>query len=105
MTTENFSVPQLNPVFSFTTQEGDEINIYAAKTEHTTVSFITLVSDELVEYTWAVTTNDYPVAFRELVEKARDTYSRTVPSSNNPFDELLSNVEAMNKLENIISKL
>jgi len=105
MTTENFSVPELRPVFSFTTQEGNEINVYATKTQHTTALFITLVTDELVEYTWAVTTGDYPVAFRELVEKARDTYSRTVPSSNNPFDELLNDVSAMHKLENIISKL
>ena len=105
MTTENFSIPQLNPVFYFTTSEGDEINVYVVKTEHTSVSFITLVSDELFEHTWAIVTNDYPVAFRELVEKARDTYSRTVPSSNNPFDELLNDVSAMHELENIISKL
>ena len=105
MTTENFSIPQLTPVFSFTTEEGDKINIYAVRTEHTTALLITLVTDELVEYTWAVTTGDYPVAFRELVEKARDTYNRTVPAGENPFDELLSNVEAMHELENIISKL
>ena len=105
MTTENFSIPQLNPVFSFTTQEGDEINVYATNAVNTTVLFITITTDELVEYPWAITSNDYPVAFREIVEKARDTYSRTVPSSNNPFDELLSNVEAMHELENIISKL
>ena len=105
MSTENFSIPELRPVFSFTTSEGGEINVYAAKTQHTTALFITLVTDELVEYTWAIVTNDYPVAFRELVEKARDTYSRTVPSSNNPFDELLNDVSAMHELENIISKL
>jgi hypothetical protein len=105
MSTKNFSIPKLRPVFSFTTQEGDEINIYAAKTKYTTALLITLVTDELVEYTWAVTTGDYPVAFRELVEKARDTYSRTVPSSKNPFDELLNDVSAMNRLENIINKL
>ena len=75
------------------------------KTKYTTALLITLVTDELVEYTWAVTTGDYPVAFRELVEKARDTYSRTVPSSKNPFDELLNDVSAMNRLENIINKL
>jgi len=102
---ENFSVPELRPVFSFTTQEGDKINIYAAKTEHTTALLITLVSDELIEHTWAIVTNDYPVAFRELVEKARDTYKRTVPTGENPFDELLVDVSAMHKLENIISKL
>jgi len=105
MTTENFSIPQLNPVFYFTTSEGDEINIYATKAVNTTVLFTTLTTDELVEYPWAITSNDYPVAFRELVEKARDTYSRTVPSSKNPFDELLNDVSAMCKLENIISKL
>jgi len=105
MTTENFSVPGLRPVFSFTTQEGDGINVYATKAVNTTVLFITLTTDELVEYPWAIVTNDYPVAFRELVEKARDTYNRTVRVSSNPFDELLSNVEAMRKLENVISKL
>ena len=105
MATKNFDLPQLTPVFSFKTQKGDEINIYAARTEYTTALLITLVSDELIEYTWAVTAGDYPVAFRELVEKARDTYSRTVPSSKNPFDELLNDVSAMCKLENIISKL
>ena len=105
MTTENFSVPELRPIFSFTTSEGDEINIYATNAVNTTVLFITITTDELVEYPWAITSNDYPVAFREIVEKARDTYSRTVPSSNNPFDELLSNVEAMHELENVISKL
>ena len=105
MTTENFSIPQLTPVFSFTTEEGDEINVYATNAVNTTVLFITITTDELVEYPWAITSNDYPVAFREIVEKARDTYSRTVASSNNPFDELLSNVEAMHELENVISKL
>ena len=101
---ENFSVPELRPVFSFMTQEGDGINVYATKAVNTTVLFITLTTDELVEYPWAIVTNDYPVAFREIVEKARDTYKRTVPGEN-PFDELLSNVEAMHKLENVISKL
>ena len=105
MTTENFSIPELRPVFSFTTQEGDGINVYAAKIVNSTALLITLVTDELVEYTWAVTTNDYPVAFRELVEKARDTYNRTVRVSSNPFDELLVDVSAMHKLENVISKL
>ena len=101
---ENFSIPELRPVFSFTTQEGDEINIYAAKAVNTTILFITL-TDEPVEYPWAITSNDYPVAFREIVEKARDTYNRTVRVSSNPFDELLVDVSAMHKLENIISKL
>ena len=105
MTTENFSIPQLNPVFYFTTSEGDEINIYATKAVNTTVLFITLTTDELVEYPWAIVTNDYPVAFRELVEKARDTYNRTVPAGENPFDELLVDVSAIHELENIISKL
>ena len=105
MATKNFDLPQLTPVFSFKTQKGDEINVYVVKTEHTSVSFITLVSDELIEYTWAVTTGDYPVAFRELVEKARDTYNRTVPAGENPFDELLNDVSAMHELENVISKL
>jgi len=102
---ENFSIPELRPVFSFTTQEGDEINVYATKAVNTTVLFVTLTTDELVEYPWAITSNDYPVAFRELVEKARDTYSKTVPSGENPFDELLNDVSAMHKLENVISKL
>jgi len=102
---ENFSVPELRPVFSFMTQEGDGINVYATKAVNTTILFVTLTTDELVEYPWAITSNDYPVAFRELVEKARDTYNRTVRVSSNPFAELLSNVEAMRKLENVISKL
>jgi len=105
MTTENFSVPELRPVFYFTTEEGDEINVYATKAVNTTVLFITLTTDELVEYPWAIVTNDYPVAFRELVEKARDTYSRTVPSGENPFDELLNDVSAMHKLENVINEV
>ena len=105
MFTKNFSIPKLRPVFSFTTQEGDEINVYATKAVNTTVLFITLTSNELVEYPWAITSNDYPVAFRELVEKARDTYNRTVPVGENPFDELLNNISAMRKLENIINKL
>jgi hypothetical protein len=105
MTTENFDAPQLTPVFSFTTEEGDKINIYVAKTVHTTVSFITLVSDELFEHTWAIVTNDFPAAFRELVEKARDTYNRTVRVSSNPFDELLVNEEMMRRLETVSNKV
>jgi len=105
MSTKNFNIPKLRPVFSFTAREGDEINVYATKALNTTILFITITTDEFFEYPWAITSNDYPVAFRELVEKARDTYNRTVPAGENPFDELLSNVEAMHELENIISKL
>ena len=104
MSTKNFNIPKLRPVFPFTAREGDEINVYATKALNTTILFITITTDELVEYPWAITSNDYPVAFREIVEKARDTYKRTVPSGENPFDELLNDVSAMNKLENVISK-
>jgi len=105
MSTKNFNIPKLRPVFSFTAREGDEINVYATKALNTTILFITITTDEFFEYPWAITSNDYPVAFRELVEKARNTYSRTVPSSKNPFDELLNNISAMRKLENTINKL
>ena len=89
MTTENFSIPQLNPVFSFTTQEGDEINVYATNAVNTTVLFTTLTTDELVEWIFSSRYCSFvciPRFLDELMES-----DRIVTSCNSPriLDKLI----------------
>jgi len=95
------SVPQIEPIFSFSTKGGD-IYVYLVKTEIAKIAVATFdnTSDE---YAFAIQTLTSNSEF-EAVELIRNAEKACNNFLRNPFTELYENSEAMEKLSKLLSE-
>ena len=101
---QTFSVPLLDPIFSYSSRDGGDIYIYAFQTEVTTFLVATF-DDTATEEIWATSSSN---SATELLVEASREWDRVVvgeDESVNPFHELLHNGEAMKRLKALIAQL
>jgi hypothetical protein len=95
-------IPELTPVFSFHSEGGGDVYVYLAWTEVTKFAVISF-DDTSSEYIYAVETltSSSKVEAKELVFKAAKEWGR---DEDNPFVELLSDKEAMERLHALLAQ-
>jgi len=98
------SVPQLDPIFSYHSEGGGDVYIYAFETDVATFLVATF-DDTASEEIWATSSSSNVTDL--LIEASREWEKVIVGGDDdvNPFHELLHDKEAMNKLRAIISEL
>jgi len=103
-TAQSQSVPQLSPIFSFHSEGGGDVYIYAFETDVATFLVATF-DDTASEEIWATSSSSNVTDL--LIEASREWEKVIVGGDDdvNPFHELLHDKEAMNKLRAIISEL
>jgi len=100
-TAQSQSVPQIDPVFSFHVDGGD-IYVYLVKTEIAKIAIATFDNTDN-EYAFAIQTLTSNSEY-EAYELIRNAEKECVFFEDNPFTELLSNDEAMEKLAVILAE-
>jgi len=97
------SAPELTPVFSSHSDGGGDIYVYLAQTEVTKFAVISF-DDTSSEYIYAVETLTSSTEFEaeELVERAMKEWGEN--EEENPFRELLTDKEAMERLHALLAQ-
>ena len=104
VTAKSLSVPQLSPVFSYSSRDGGDVYIYAFETDVATFLVATF-DDTTSEEIWATSSSSNITGL--LIEASREWEKVQVGGDDdtNPFHELLHNKQAMKQLKAIISQL
>jgi len=96
------SVPQINPVFSYPCKGGGYINIYVVKGK--AAFAVATYDDTEQEFAFAVQTlptgSNYEVYV--LLVTAEEEFTSLADKEYNPFRELLSDVQALSELYNVV---
>jgi len=103
-TAKSLSVPQLDPVFSFHSEGGGDVYIYAFETGVATFLVATF-DDTASEEIWATSSSNNVTDL--LIQASREWEKVTVGGDDdvNPFHELLHDKEAMKRLKALIAQL
>jgi len=94
-------VPQLDPIFSYHSEGGGDVYIYAFETDVATFLVATF-DDTATEEIWATSSSSVTDL---LIEASREWEKVGGDDDTNPFHELLHNKQAMKQLKAIISQL
>ena len=97
------SVPQIDPIFSYHSEGGGDVYIYAFETDVATFLVATF-DDTASEEIWATSSSNVTDL---LIDASREWDKVQVGGDDdtNPFTELLHDKEAMKRLKAIISHL
>ena len=103
-TAKSQSVPQLTPIFSFHSEGGGDVYIYAFETGVATFLVATF-DDTSSEEIWATSSSSNVTDL--LIQASREWNKVLVGEEEavNPFSELLHDKEAMKRLKGIIAQL
>jgi len=103
-TAKSLSVPQLSPIFSFHSEGGGDVYIYAFETDVATFLVATF-DDTASEEIWATSSSNNVTDL--LIQASREWDEVQVGGDDdvNPFHELLHDKEAMKRLKGIIAQL
>ena len=101
-TNKSISIPQIDPIFSYSSRDGGDVYIYAFETDVATFLVATF-DDTTSEEIWATSSSSNITGL--LIEASREWEKVGGDDDTNPFHELLHNKQAMNKLRAIISQL
>ena len=103
-TAQSLSVPQLDPIFSFHSEDGGDVYIYVFQTDVATFLVATF-DDTASEEIWATSSSSNITDL--LIDASREWEKVQVGGDDdvNPFHELLHDKEAMKRLKGIIAQL
>ena len=99
-----FSVPELDPIFSFRTSGGGDVYVYLAQSNVAKFAIATF-DDTASEVAYAIQTltSSTPYEAQELIEKASREWGED-EENNNPFTELLRDKQAMERLHALLAQ-
>ena len=100
VTAKSLSIPQLDPIFSYTMDGSFGIYIYVVKTKLSAIAIATF-NDSITEvaYSMQPLTSGSKYEVIRLLKCAEEEFN---DDENNPFHTLLWNTEALNELTRVI---
>jgi len=103
MSENKLSVPQVDPIFSYRTSGGGDIYIYVVKGK--AVAFAVATYDD-TEQEFAFSVQTLPTGSNYetyiLLANAEEEFASLTDKEYNPFRELLSDVQALSELYNVV---
>ena len=102
-TAKSLSAPQLTPIFSYPYTGGGDIFVYIVKTEVSTIAIATF-DDTSTEFAYAVQTLATGSNY-EVYKLIKDAEERFNDNENNPFTQLLWDIQALSELYNTVDLL
>jgi len=98
------SVPQIDPVFSYSLRDGGDIYVYVFDTSVSKVAIITL-DDTASEVAYACHTIISANVAHNLVFDAIEKFQENEEDTPNPFRELAENKEVMKRLNDLLASI